>query len=627
MTREDRPLALHSSGVAPITLRGHFDARIRRKGSVFHSVRETSRLQQLTFCCCLLAVLAGGLQAWVSRNAINPDGISYLDVADAYRRFDWSGAINGYWSPLYSCLLAVFLSILKPDSTWEFAAAHLVNFYIYLTSLLCFTFLLSEFLKERHRVNALAPERTPLPDWAWIALGYGLFTWTSLDLITLRLVTPDTCVAALVYLAAALLVRVKRTRNQVSVKLFAGLGAVLALGYLAKAAMFPLAAVFLIAALLPSLGSFRRAMACVAAALLVFCLLALPFLAALSMSKGRLTFGDSGKLNYAWYVNRIQFRHWQGKPASYGRPEHTSRKIFDVPAVYEFAAPLNATYPPWFDPSYWYEGLKTRFDLRKQLAAMGDNLSVYSALVITQLDVLAAVAILYLMGWQSWKALRLRLQWEFVYVAAAALTMYALVHVELRFIGAFVVLLWLGLLSGVSLPESAGARKLCFSVSVVLFAMLLGRIVVPSAAMGYEAFRNVPAAPAATEPFDVAAALRRLGIHAGDKVAVIGWGSSAEGAYWARLARLRIVAEIAEGAGLTEGQKFWQAAETTKIDALHALALTGAKVLVAAVPDWMSQPLISQVPWQKLGNTKYSAVLLDSLPKPVLSAPLASDHS
>ncbi len=52
-----------------------------------------------------LAVSAGFIQAWGYRFYIEPDGVNYLDVADAYRRGDWSSAINGYWSPLYSWLL------------------------------------------------------------------------------------------------------------------------------------------------------------------------------------------------------------------------------------------------------------------------------------------------------------------------------------------------------------------------------------------------------------------------------------------------------------------------------------------------------------------------------------------
>ncbi len=55
-----------------------------------------------------VAILAlGFIQTWAGRFYIDPDGVNYLDVAQAYARRDWSLAINGYWSPLYSWFLAI----------------------------------------------------------------------------------------------------------------------------------------------------------------------------------------------------------------------------------------------------------------------------------------------------------------------------------------------------------------------------------------------------------------------------------------------------------------------------------------------------------------------------------------
>ena len=63
----------------------------------------------------ILSVVLGGLQAWISRYAMNPDGVSYLDIGDAYLRGDWKAAINGYWSPMYSVVLGTAMRILKPS--------------------------------------------------------------------------------------------------------------------------------------------------------------------------------------------------------------------------------------------------------------------------------------------------------------------------------------------------------------------------------------------------------------------------------------------------------------------------------------------------------------------------------
>jgi hypothetical protein len=46
---------------------------------------------------------------------LNPDGISYLEIAAKYSRGEWHNAVNGYWGPLYSWLLALLLYIgFKP---------------------------------------------------------------------------------------------------------------------------------------------------------------------------------------------------------------------------------------------------------------------------------------------------------------------------------------------------------------------------------------------------------------------------------------------------------------------------------------------------------------------------------
>ena len=46
-------------------------------------------------------ITSGALHAAVGAayQVMYPDGIAYLDVADAYMRADWSTAINPVWSP------------------------------------------------------------------------------------------------------------------------------------------------------------------------------------------------------------------------------------------------------------------------------------------------------------------------------------------------------------------------------------------------------------------------------------------------------------------------------------------------------------------------------------------------
>ena len=45
---------------------------------------------------------------------MGPDGISYLDIGDAYLRGDWYVAVNAMWSPFYSWLAGFWLMLFKP---------------------------------------------------------------------------------------------------------------------------------------------------------------------------------------------------------------------------------------------------------------------------------------------------------------------------------------------------------------------------------------------------------------------------------------------------------------------------------------------------------------------------------
>jgi hypothetical protein len=56
----------------------------------------------------MFAVQAAGLVAagWVCRQALNPDGIAYMQIASRYAQGRMDGAISGYWGPLISWLMA-----------------------------------------------------------------------------------------------------------------------------------------------------------------------------------------------------------------------------------------------------------------------------------------------------------------------------------------------------------------------------------------------------------------------------------------------------------------------------------------------------------------------------------------
>ncbi|MGH7380694.1 MAG: hypothetical protein ACREKR_00495 [Candidatus Methylomirabilales bacterium] len=551
-----------------------------------------------------VAVVLGLLHMWAARHAMNSDGVVYLDMGDAYLRGDWKMAINASWSPLYSWLLGLAMFVLRPSSYWQFSVVHLVNFLIYLIALGSFHFFLHEVIRYNQSVGSSGKGCVTLPEWAWLVLGYTLFVWSSLKLITISVVGPDMGLAAFVYLAAGMVLRIHT--GSASWPMFVLLGLVLGLGYLAKTPLFPLAFVFLGVSLF-AVGNLRKAVPRVLVALLVFLSLAGPFIVAISVAKGRLTIGDSGRLNYAWFVSGVTHRHWQGGPTGSGTPRHPVRKVFDEPAMYEFGTPIGGTYPPHYDSSYWYEGVVPRFDLQGQMRVLALSGQVYYDLFFESQGVLiVGLLILLFMGRRRWGCVQdIAAHWSLLIPAIAALGMYSLVHVEPRYVAAFVVLFWAGLFSGVALPESPDSSRLVAWVTIAMVTTMMIAIGGITVRKAYSAYRDLMEGEDASAHvhWQVADGLNRLGVQPGDRVAVIGWGSWMSP--WARLARVQIVAEIPHAGRFQEGDKFWTADHSVKSEVINTLARTGAKVIVAQVPSSASTS-----GWQRIEHTEYYAHIL-----------------
>ena len=561
-----------------------------------------------------IAVAIGGLHALAgaARQSMNADGIAYLDMGDAFWRGDWPMAVNAVWSPLYGWVLGLALRVAQPAPAWEFRLAHLVNFVIYLGALACFEFFWRQLARYRQGEGRAAQEGVGFPEWAWWALGYSLFIWTALHMVEMWAVTPDMGVAALVYLAAGMLVRIRLEPSRWGH--FALLGAVLGLGYLAKAVMFPLAFVFAAAAVVAA-GSPRRAAPLLLVTLAAFLLVAGPFIGALSAAKGRLTFGETGKLTYAWFVDGVPYPHWQGETPGAGAPGPARRQTLARPPLYAFDGPVGGTYPVAYDPSYWYEGVAPFFDLRGQIRSLVANGQYYfDLLALRQGGLLACVVVLGLMGTRALRAPHLRLAWSLALPATAAFGMYALVYAEDRYLGPFMLLLWAAALCVIRLPHGQEAQRLLARGSAVMLlfmglsiaafnlegldALVLRRLVGEPTVSRARSLGAPQAVDRGTPP-EVAAALTEAGLRPGDKVAFLGYSFDAS---WARLARVRIIAEMHP----YDPTAFWGASPEVQARVVAAFANAGARAVVA-------EPAASagEAPgWRRLGETGYTVLML-----------------
>jgi hypothetical protein len=250
----------------------------------------------------LAAIVLGFLQAWALRFYIEPDGVNYFDIAGAYLRRDWSNALNAYWSPLYSWLLALIQWTLHPSPYFESTFLHLLNFVLFLLALASFEFFFRRLLSLIMVFCPQLGDSEGQPEWAWWMLGYTAFLVCTLRLITLGSDSPDMALAAVLFLATGVLIDLGQSDRRTLH--YAFLGLVLGVGYLAKGVMLPLSLVY-IGAVASARRGFRRPDWRALWTLGGFLLISTPFAVALSHAKGRLTFGDTGRVAYFNQVTPI----------------------------------------------------------------------------------------------------------------------------------------------------------------------------------------------------------------------------------------------------------------------------------------------------------------------------------
>jgi hypothetical protein len=553
--------------------------------------------RRLRWLCRGVALTLGAASAWASRSTMYPDGVSYLDVGDAFWRGNWHAAINAYWSPLYPLVLGFFFRLLKPSIRWEYPLVHVLNVLVYVIALICFEFFLGTFLEQQRTRDALAVKsETSLPGWAWMLAGYSTFVASSLLLITLSFVSGDMIVAAVIYLASATLLKLRR--GNTNWRLLAMLGLVLGFGYLAKAVMFLMSVAF-IAVAAATQKTRTRKFRCVAISGLFFLLAAGPFVLLLSIAKGHPTFGDSGKINYLMNVGTTQFFTPHEPDA-----KHPVHQLSALPHAYEYGSPIAGTYPLWYDPSYWHEGIRPHVDFKRQIRTVllaGAECAAIAFSPVVGLGISVAILFLYLVAPRIGSCLSIAIaQWVLWMPALAGIALYSLVVIEPRYVAAQFCLLWIVGFSGVQLPASATSRRMITGavLAVVFFVCLATTWQISQAVDGRIFAQKDIATP---ECVDVAEALVAKGIRPGDKIAVISnWlFPSRQGAYIARLARVHIVAEA-------RPDEYWAADAETRSKLRSEFSRSGARAVITyKLPGTEDR-------WTRLGGTDYYLQFLKS---------------
>jgi hypothetical protein len=383
----------------------------------------------------------------------------------------------------------------------------------------------------------------------------------------------------------------------------ASLGIALSLGYFAKAAMLPLGVALLVLLAIPRLFVPRRRLA-LAIAALIFVIAVGTHILVLSRQQHRLTFGDAGRLNYAWLVLREIPLHagWTEHTPETGSPVHPLRVLGVGPTVLEFKGTVPGTYPLWYDPAYFHEGLQVRFDVRKQVMGLMRSAEAFLVAQGRGLSpLLAGIVVLCAFAFRQRSRLDFSGAWLILW-PLAAFSMFALVRIESRYMAPFVVLFWIAAYDAVSpgmLAAAPSAHRAVISVTAVSILLL------EAFYLGAAVTHSIQQPQARTDVL-VASDLARLGLRPGEEIATVGYPFSV---YYARLAGLRVIANIGfRGDGeVYDTDQFW-ALSDGKFSALkEELRRIGARAIVS--PDNCNVAPTSG--WHSITGTEYCVQLLN----------------
>ena len=542
------------------------------------AIRKTDLSFKMRLIFWVLGAVLAFAQAWFSRFQVWDNTISYLDMGNYFFHGHYASIINGFWAPVCAFLLGLTMTLFRPSLYWEYPTVHLVMFLMFLFTMACFDYFLRQVMQFGYG-GGPSKKNSGEQDWAWITIGYTLFLWSSLQLIGLGDIDPEMLVAGLFYLACGLLVAIYVGRA--SWKEFLALGVAIGLSYLTKSAVLPICLLILLIAWLSAKQKARYVMI----SAITFVAIAAPFIAALSSQKGRFAWGESIKYDYAVSVNRIPHIHWQGgalTPAA-----HPTRELFAAPATYEFREPFQGTFPPEYDISYWYEGVKPQFHLRRQLEVLRVCLLWEFETLFRWLNgvlLTTLFLVLYETG-RGWRILKDFLRYWFLIIPTLFRAIFhAMVYYHPNYLAASFVVLLLCLFLSAAPSDSLARSRLLSGVAVLQCAVFFCLVGLP---LMLDLFNIHPlharAAEKATYP-EIAQKASEMGLRPGDEIASLNYSNTSGLTMWAHLAHAQIIAEVHSHDTWQpeeEAESFWKADPLTQEKIMQKLSQTGARAVIS----------------------------------------------
>jgi len=588
---------------------------------------QTLRRALLVYVALLIPV--GWLATKYDRYQIDGDATSYMDIADLIRAHHWSGMVNAYWHPLYPAGLALAHGVFHATRMTELRAYYALNFVIFLASVVAMLAFVTALDTLRRRMTPREDQSggvAPLLSLnALRLLGLGLLVIASQRELSMGKVRPDALLQMLMLMAFAMLLQALASESLVYAPL---MGLFFGLAYLTKSFAFLIALLSIALLMLFQWWlqgrSLRRVVAGGGLAVVVFAAIAGPYVAALSRQKHRFDFGDSGALNYAWYVSGTEKMHlepWMTNDFGSATVKlvHPETVLLAQPGVYSYRAEPYGTYPVWFDASYFNERIVPRFNARKLLHRDARNVVLVVRYVLNHPEGLILLTLLVVLlgakfGFGNWR--RQGFWVPMILMGVAMWAIYGMVNVEERYVTLAYLVLVLTVFAALRTPveaegETAWRRNAAGMLVMLLAFLALGESLrIALQERRQESGEGLPSAWYSPSMYGAAKGLAALGVQPGDEIACMGTTACLYDPYWARLAGVRVLTEVYNP---DEPHLFVELASLSNRQQVYDVVKgQGAKVLVAVFdPTDVAQQVAASKGWVRLDDTNFYALPLN----------------
>ncbi len=568
---------------------------------------NSSRLRKIALLYPLLLILCGIGYAKYDSYLLDGDAVAFMDISDAIRTHDFALAVNGYWNPAYAAVLAIGETIAHPSRWNELQTFFWVNFWIFVGCIFACIYFVRSLILVRERYVSNASTLPALSPTALMLASLAILFCSFQRELSLSAVRSDSLLLFFFFFAASFLLRLQSGGRFVYYPL---LGLALGLAYLTKSfAFLPsgiLLTVIFIFGLTRKSALRGRILAGALVAGFVFAAVAGPYIFAISKQRGRLTTGESARLNYAFFVDETSRWHeWHSGDLGHATAnfKHHEELIVDSPPVYSFALHPVGTYPLWFDPAYWTDTIQPRFYLKGHLLRLERCTQLLVRFVVGHLEPVVLLAVLLLAGCffgkqrASWLPLLPVLLWGLLMFC-----IYFPIDFQDRYLtGAFLFVV-VPPLAMLRRPASSYAGEVATALVVLLAGLTLANA---ASDLGERrrllSVAGYPRGAYSKEIYPAAKGLESLGILPGQTVACFGGKACYLDHYWARLAGTPIRAEI-EVPDNGDPAEFWKA-QTNQAEILDALRARNIAAIVAVFARSAHAP----EGWQQLGSTNFYA--------------------